>query len=65
MKKIFALYSFLMLLKISYADIPFPEEEIINTTNNFNYLPLALGLTFAVGILAFIYTLKKERNAHK
>lgn len=54
-----------MLLKISYADIPFPEEEIINTTNNFNYLPLALGLTFAVGILAFIYTLKKERNAHK
>lgn len=65
MKKSFALYSLLMLLKISFADIPYPNEEIIDTTNNFNYLPLALGITFAAGILAFIYTLKKDKNANK
>lgn len=66
MKKIFALYSMVLLLQTCFADIPLDKNGNNETTfSDFNYLPFALGITFAVGILAFIYTLKKERNAHK
>lgn len=66
MKKHFSLYSLLLFIQVCFADIPIEDNyitEIVN--NNFNYLPWAIGVLFAAGIMAFIYTLKKAKNESK
>lgn len=66
MKKQFSFYTLFLLLQISFADIPLDKNGNNQTAfSDFNYLPLALGVLFAAGILAFIYTLKNEKNANK
>jgi len=66
MKKIFSLYSLLLLMQACFADIPMDKNGNNKTAlSDLNYLPIALGVTFAIGILAFIYTLKKEKNETK
>ena len=63
MKKLISFFSLLSLLQICFADIPLDKNGNNKTAfSDFNYLPLALGVLFAVGILAFIYTLKKQKN---
>lgn len=63
MKKYFSLYSLLLLVQMCFADIPFNNHSY--NSNGTNYLPLILGVLFAIGIFAFMHTLKKERKDTK
>lgn len=66
MKILTFLYFFLILIATTFADIPLDKNGNNKTMfSDFNYLPLAYGILFAVGILAFIATLKKEKDAQK
>lgn len=66
MKKYLSFYSLLLLMQICFADIPLDKNGNNKTAySDFNYLPLTLGVLFAAGILAFMYTLKKEQNETK
>lgn len=65
-KKYFSLYTFMLLVNMVFADIPLDKNGNNKTAfSDFNYLPLTLGVLFAAGILAFMYTLKKEQNETK
>jgi hypothetical protein len=46
-----------------FADIPFNNHSY--NSNGTNYLPLILGVLFAIGIFAFMHTLKKEKKDTK
>lgn len=65
MKKYIALYSLLLLLQNAFADIPIDKYNNIDNSRSFNYLPLAVGCIFALGIFAFMYVLKKENKEPK
>ena len=66
MKKLFTFYSLVVMMQICFADIPLDKNGNNQTMlSDFNYLPWAIGVMFAAGIMAFIYTLKKEKNESK
>ncbi len=66
MKKLVTFYGLILMMQVCFADIPIERnyiKELVN--NNFNYLPWAIGVMFAAGIMGFIYTLKNEKNESK
>ncbi len=66
MKKLCSFYTLFLLLQTCFADIPLDKNGNNKTAfSDFNYLPLTLGVLFAAGMLAFLYTLKNEKNANK
>lgn len=66
MNKYFSLSGLILLLNYVYADIPLDKNGNNKTAiSDLNYLPWILGVLFAIGIFAFLYTLKKEKNETK
>jgi len=65
-KKYFSLYTFMLLVNMVFADIPLDKNGNNKTAiSDLNYLPWLLGVLFAIGIFAFLHTLKKEKNETK
>jgi predicted outer membrane lipoprotein len=56
----------MLLVNMVFADIPLDKNGNNKTAiSDLNYLPWILGVLFAIGIFAFLHTLKKEKNETK
>lgn len=53
----------LFVTTLSLADIPTDANGYNIDPNAFNYLPLALGLVFAIGATVAYFTYKNQKNA--
>ncbi len=63
MKSITACILFISMSLMAMADIPpAPQNAFGVEPTDTNYLPLVLGILFAIGILVFMQVLKKESN---
>ncbi|MBK6276454.1 MAG: hypothetical protein KA174_05450 [Chitinophagales bacterium] len=62
-KKIVSLLLLFLFISVSFADIPTDANGYNIDSNAFNYLPLTLGLLFAIGSTIAYFTYKNQKNA--
>ncbi|HUM51700.1 MAG TPA: hypothetical protein PK431_07775 [Chitinophagales bacterium] len=62
-KKIVSSLLLFVFISVSFADIPTDANGYNIDPNAFNYLPLTLGLLFAIGSSIAYFTYKNQKNA--